>query len=515
MTDMLIGLNGRAMATGEHHTADGNLPNNHVLFKDRILAEQVKQVYILAPIGFVATVFNSLLVFFVMKDVMRLSFLVPWVSAVLSVTMLRMGLVLWFRSVEFEPSASERWAKLFIVSLLIVGIAWGCIGFFPFAGISLAHHVFLAFVLGGMAAGASSTFSMLRLGYAAFSIPALLPLALHFFLIHETFHYAMGAMVTLFGILLWRISEHNYRVNRTSLVLRFQNMGMIEGLKQAKERVERLNAQLTSEIEARHKAEADLRTHHEQLERVVQQRTADLTAVNRELELFAYMASHDLQEPLRMVTSYLQLLRQKYSGRLDEKADLYIRYAVDGGFRMQKLIDGLLSYSRLSHSAEFSQVDVNAAFSVAVTNLAPTISEKSAVVTKDPLPTVLGDEIQLQLLLQNLISNGLKYTKADIVPQVHVSAEKQGDAWVFSVADNGIGIDPGEFDKIFQIFHRLHTREEYPGTGIGLASCKKIVERHGGDIWVRSRPGEGSIFSFKIPADRSREPTRRSDTLEE
>ena len=496
------------MITGEEHTADHTLPDNHNLYRERVLAEQVKQIYALAPVGFVATFFNSLLVFFILKDVMRLSLLVPWLAAVLFITMLRLGLVLWFRSVEFEPSAAGTWSRRFIVGLFIVGLAWGSIGFFPFSGISLAHDVFIAFVLGGMAAGASSTFSMLRFSYAAFSIPALLPLTLHFLLVNETFHVAMGAMVSLFGILLWRIAEHNYEMNRTSLVLRFQNMGMIEGLKRAKERVERLNAKLSEEMEAKHKVEADLRAHHEQLERVVQERTADLTAVNRELELFAYVASHDLQEPLRMVTSYLKLLEQKYRGRLDEKADLYIHYAVDGGLRMQKLIDGLLSYSRLSQSVRFTPVDVNAAFSVAVTNLAPTISEKNAVVTKDTLPTLSGDEIQLQQLLQNLISNGLKYTKAGIVPRVHVTAEWQEGAWVFSVTDNGIGIDPHDFDKIFQVFHRLHTREEYPGTGIGLASCKKIVERHGGDIWVESTPGKGSTFSFRIPADIRRGPTQ-------
>ena len=177
---------------------------------------------------------------------MQYSLLVPWLAAVMTITVLRIGLVLWFRCVDLEPAAAATWAKRFIVGLVIVGVAWGSIGFFPFSGVTLAHHVFIAFVLGGMVAGASSTFSMLRFGYAAFSIPALVPLTLHFFLTHDTFHYAMGTMTALFGILLWRISQHNYSVNRTSLLLRFENLEMIERLKRAKERVEGLNSRLVS-----------------------------------------------------------------------------------------------------------------------------------------------------------------------------------------------------------------------------------------------------------------------------
>lgn len=481
------------MIIDNDHTADEKLPNNHLLYKDRILAEQVKQIYTLAPIGFVATVLNSLLVFFVMRVSTSPDLLLTWLTAVLGITLLRMGLVAWFRSVEFGAAAAGRWAKRFIASLFVAGLAWGSIGFLPFTGIALPQHVFIAFVLGGMAAGASSTFSMLRLGYPAFAIPALVPLTIHFFLMHEQFHLAMGLMVSLFCILLWKIAEHNYSVNRTSLVLRFQNTGMIVGLK-------RLNARLSAEIAAKHQAEADLRAHHQQLERLVQERTADLTAVNREMELFAYMASHDLQEPLRMVVGFLELLKKKYGGQLDEKADMYIGYAVDGGKRMQKLIEGLLAYSRISGGTGFAPVDVNTAYAAALANLASVISESGAEVTKNDLPTVIGDEVLLQQLLQNLISNALKYRKPDTPPRVQVAAERAGDEWVISVKDNGIGIAQDNFGKIFQIFQRLHTCDEYPGTGIGLASCKKIVERHGGVIWVDSKPGEGSVFSFKLPA---------------
>jgi PAS domain S-box-containing protein len=229
----------------------------------------------------------------------------------------------------------------------------------------------------------------------------------------------------------------------------------------------------------------------------------ELERSNKELEQFAYVASHDLQEPLRMIASFVQLLDQKYKGKLDEKADKYIYFAVDGALRMQKLIDALLAYSRVTTwGASFGPVDTNRAFSQAVADLLPAIAESHAVVTKDLLPTVTGDEAQLAELFQNLIGNAIKFRKSGTAPVVHVSAKKEGKEWLFSVRDNGIGMEPEYFDRIFQIFQRLHTREEYPGTGIGLALCKRIVERHGGRVWVESAPGEGTKFFFTLANDR-------------
>jgi PAS domain S-box-containing protein len=227
---------------------------------------------------------------------------------------------------------------------------------------------------------------------------------------------------------------------------------------------------------------------------------SELERSNKELEQFAYIASHDLQEPLRMVASYVQLLEKKYQGRFDEKADKYIYFAVDGVKRMQKLIDGLLAYSRVPRGGQFTRVDANQAFSHAVANLSIAIKESGAVVTRDDLPAVFGDEIQLSQLFQNLIGNAIKFRRAEVAPVVRVSSTKDGDHWIFSVSDNGIGMDPEYFDRVFLIFQRLHAREEYPGTGIGLALCKRIVERHHGRIWVESTPGKGSIFFFTIPS---------------
>jgi PAS domain S-box-containing protein len=237
-------------------------------------------------------------------------------------------------------------------------------------------------------------------------------------------------------------------------------------------------------------------------------RTADeLQRSNAELEQFAYVASHDLQEPLRMVASYTQLLARRYRGRLDDDADEFIAYAVDGAQRMQQLIQDLLAYSRVgTRGRAFAPVDCAAVVDRAVGDLGGAVAESGAVVTRDDLPSVLADPTQLRQLFQNLIGNALKYRGA-APPRVHVSAAREaaraGEAWHFAVRDNGIGIAPAYAERIFAVFQRLHTQAEYPGTGIGLAICRKIVERHGGRIWVASTPGAGATFHFTLPVRRA------------
>jgi PAS domain S-box-containing protein len=245
---------------------------------------------------------------------------------------------------------------------------------------------------------------------------------------------------------------------------------------------------------------------------------ADLERSNRELEHFAHVASHDLQEPLRMVSSFMGLLAQRYQGQLDADADEFIGFAIDGAQRMQRLINGLLDYSRVgTHSQPPEPTDAAAVADDALWNLELAIQDAGATVTRDPLPTVMADRDQLMQVFQNLIGNGIKFRGTE-PPRVHISAElrdsdfgfrNEGQSpqsavrnpqWLFSVRDNGIGIAAEHLDRIFGIFQRLHARTEYPGTGIGLATCKKIVERYGGRIWVESQPGQGSTFFFTIPA---------------
>ena len=246
----------------------------------------------------------------------------------------------------------------------------------------------------------------------------------------------------------------------------------------------------------------DLATAHRELARTTAELgrlNEELDRSNKELAQFAYVASHDLQEPLRMVSSYTQLLSRRYKGKLDSDADEFIAFAVDGASRMQTLINDLLAYSRVgTRRQEFEPTECEAAFDQALANLKTAIEECHAVVTRDPLPTVLADRMQIGQLFQNLIGNAVKYRGTE-PPQVHVSAKRSGSEWVFSVRDNGIGIDPQFAERIFVVFQRLHTRDEYPGTGIGLAICKRIVERHGGRIWVESEIGRGCTFYFTLP----------------
>ena len=224
----------------------------------------------------------------------------------------------------------------------------------------------------------------------------------------------------------------------------------------------------------------------------------ELRRSNADLEQFAYVASHDLQEPLRMVASYMQLLDRRYSDKLGQDAQDFIGFAVDGAQRMQRLIDDLLAYSRIgTRGVPFEPTDSEVAFGRAIGNLEMRIEETGADVTHGPLPPVVGDSGQLVQLFQNLVSNGIKFSGPD-APEVRVDAVPVEAGWRFSVSDNGIGIESQYSERIFELFRRLHGRDDYPGTGIGLAMCKKIVERHGGTIWVESEPGTGSTFYFTL-----------------
>jgi len=229
---------------------------------------------------------------------------------------------------------------------------------------------------------------------------------------------------------------------------------------------------------------------------------AELGRSNTELEQFAYVATHDLQEPLRAVTSCVQLLQKRYEGQLDARADEFITHAVDGTKRMQTLINDLLAYSRIStHAKPFVSTDCEIVVKEALANLMVAIEESAAVVTRDALPTVNGDLTQLRQLFQNLIGNALKF-RGERPSKIHIGAALKHGEWQFSVADNGIGMEPQFFERVFMVFQRLHTRREYQGTGIGLAICKKVVERHGGRIWVESEPDQGATFHFTIPENK-------------
>ncbi len=251
------------------------------------------------------------------------------------------------------------------------------------------------------------------------------------------------------------------------------------------------------------RANDELRQRGAELERAIQSlrlRTDELARSNQALEQFAYVASHDLQEPLRAVAGPLRLLQRRYEGQLDARAHEYIGHAVEGALRMEALIDDLLTYSRVGRKEDLFQLtECDEALNDALKNLRMAIQESGAQVSRTALPTVRAVSAQLSLLFQNLLSNAIKFRRKDSPVHIQIGAEAQGHEWRFHVADDGIGIDPQYFERIFLIFQRLHTRRDYPGTGIGLALCKRIVEHHGGRIWVTSEPGRGTTFFFTLP----------------
>ena len=248
------------------------------------------------------------------------------------------------------------------------------------------------------------------------------------------------------------------------------------------------------QLMARRQAEEEARIAHDELE----VKARELERSNEELQQFAYVASHDLQEPLRMVASYTQLLQRRYADRFDGDAREFMDFIVDGAARMKQLIEDLLAYSRVGTRArELSSTASAAALDKALANLRGAQEASGAEVTRDEMPEVLADSAQLAQVFQNLIGNAMKF-RGEAAPRIHVAAETRERVWVFTVRDNGIGLDPQYADRIFMMFQRLHNKAEYPGTGIGLAICKKIVERHGGRIWVESQPGQGSTFGFTI-----------------
>ena len=386
---------------------------------------------------------------------------------------------------------------------------------------SLAHQVFLAFVLGGMAAGASSTFAMVRSAYPMFAIPALVPIAVQFFLTPDHFHRAMGAMTCLFGVLLWRIAEHNYAVNRTSLLLRFENREMIENLKKAKEDVDGLNARLMAEIESKLKAEAELRASHEHLERLVNERTADLLAANEQLtaardaaeaasmaksEFLANM-SHEMRTPLAGTLGMIRLVLEMEIG--DEERSSSSIWQIDRpnlfcGSSPMCSISADWKPALMTFEQELFSIPEVIRSAVEVVSL--TAREKGLDLSwkvEDSVPQqVQGDEGRLRQVLVNLLGNAVKFTEQGRI-EVFVrrldDAEPPGSGFVqFSVRDTGMGIPTDQIEKIFGKFTQVDSSitRRYGGTGLGLALTRQIVEKLGGSIWVESSIGAGSTFHF-------------------
>jgi len=259
---------------------------------------------------------------------------------------------------------------------------------------------------------------------------------------------------------------------------------------------------VATDLTERMRAERELQKLNDELEQKVKERTDRLARSNVELQTFAYAASHDLREPLRTISGFLELLRMDYSDKLDAQANNYINRTLAASARLSEMVDDLLVFTKLgTRMRPFQNIDLRQVLDAVVDNLDAIITQTGAKVTAGTLPTVAVDDVQIAIVLQNLIDNAIKY-RSDRPPKVLVDSKKRGKEWVISVSDNGIGIDSKDIDKLFDMFVRLHARDKYPGTGIGLAICRKVVENHGGRVWVESELGKGSKFFFTLPSER-------------
>lgn len=449
---------------------------------DLLRHEQLRLVYDYLPVSQLVAVINAIVFVAVQSLVIKAAVLVSWLYALCMVTLIRILGGVAFRRAMPQPHQMRSWRRYAIVGAAASGAVWGSAAIFLFPPTNVAHQVFVAFVLGGMVAGSVATLAPLLPAFFLFAAFAVVPVIVRFALEDEIIQYAMAWMSLVFLVAVAVIARRSHRGMSDSLALRFQNTALIGELLAAQE---------------------NLKRSHEGLELRVEERTLELSKTNAELERFAYIASHDLQEPLRNTANFAMLLESRYPDRLDTDGREFLQYIVSGVNHMRELVDGLLFHSRLGRPPQIAPTDCDALLRKLLSNFNTAIAESGATVTCDPLPVVQGDAGQLEQVFSNLLSNAIKFRSAD-PPRVHVGVEERSDAWEFSVHDNGIGIDPRYATQIFEMFERLHSHAQYPGTGMGLAICRKVVENHHGHIWLDTRGldtgrGTGAKFVFSLP----------------
>lgn len=453
--------------------------------------EQVRLVYTYLPISQLVMVVNALVFAAVQSLVIEPGVLVGWFAAVGVVALFRIIGLASFRRAAPGPGEIGRWRAYAIAGAAASGLVWGSTALFLYPPTNVAHQVFVAFMAGGMVAGSVTTLTPVFPAFMVFALFTMLPCTIRMALGDDVVHIAMGWLMLIFLVATALIARRSHNNLLQTLELRFENIELIEYLRRTMARAEALNHELLA-------AQAKLSRINEDLEKRVEERTADLSRTNVELERFAFVASHDLQEPLRNAANFALLLEARYQDKLNGEGREFLGHIVGGVKQMRNLVDGLLVHSRLGAAMQIAPTDSGALVKKVLSNLGAVIAESDAVVTCDPLPVVQADASRLEQVFQNLLSNAIKFRGSE-PPRVHVGVEARDGEWVFSVRDNGIGINPRYFGLVFEMFERLHGRERYPGTGIGLAICKKIVESHHGRIWVDSEEGHGSAFSFALP----------------
>ncbi|OGA23010.1 MAG: hypothetical protein A3I02_16665 [Betaproteobacteria bacterium RIFCSPLOWO2_02_FULL_67_26] len=444
---------------------------------DLLRLEQLRLYYHYLPISQLVAAINAVVFVAVQSLVIRPPVLIAWLYAVCMLALIRILGGMAFRRAAPTTGEMGRWRSYAILGAAVSGVVWGSAGVLLFPSMNVAHQVFVTFVLGGMVAGSVTTLAPLFPAFVLFAVFTVLPVIVRFMLENEVIHYAMSWMTLVFLVAVIIIARRSHHGMADMLRLRFENTALIGELLAAQEK---------------------LRRSHEDLERRVGERTAELSRTNAELQRFAYVASHDLQEPLRNAINFALLLEERYRERLDADGREFLQYIVSGVKQMRALVDDLLFHSRVGAPPRLAPTDCEALLTRVLSGFRTSIAESGAVVTHDALPVVQADAAQLAQVFVNLVSNAIKFRGSDPL-RVHIGVEARDAEWVFSIRDNGIGIDPRYFEQIFDMFERLHSQAHYPGTGIGLAICKKVVESHHGRIWVDSEEGRGAAFLFTLP----------------
>jgi len=439
--------------------------------------EQLRLLYDYLPISQLVSVVNALVFVAVQSLVISWGTLIGWLYAICMLALVRIAGGMAFRRAADASRQLERWRRYAIAGAAASGIVWGSAAMFLFPSMDVAHQVFVAFMIGGMVAGSVTTLAPVFPAFVAFAVLALVPVIARFTLEHEIIQYAMGWMTLVFLVAVVVIARRSHNSMYDLLRLRFENSALV------------------GELLA---TQGMLRRSHEELEKRVAERTTELSQTNAELQRLAYVASHDLQEPLRNTANFALLLDSRYRDRLDADGREFLQIIVAGVKHMRTLVDDLLSHSRVGTPPQLEPTDCAALLRKVLSNFRSAIAESEASVTSDPLPVVQADARQLEQVFTNLLSNAIKFRSPDPL-RVHVGVEERPGEWVFTVRDNGIGMAPRYAGQVFEMFERLHSQAQYPGTGIGLAICKKIIEGHHGRIWVDSEEGRGAAFSFTLP----------------
>ena len=439
--------------------------------------EQVRLLYDYLPVSQLVAVLNALVFIGVQSLVISWSVLLGWLYAVCMLALIRIAGGVAFRRAADQPGQLGRWRRYAIAGAAASGVVWGSAAFLLFPPMEVAHQVFVAFMLGGMVAGSVTTLAPIFPAFVSFAVLTLVPVIVRFTMEHDIIQYGMGWMSLVFLAAVAIIARRSHNSMYDLLRLRFENSTLI------------------GELLA---TQGMLKRSHEELEKRVAERTTELSQTNAELQRLAYVASHDLQEPLRNAANFALLLEARYRDRLDADGREFLQIIVSGVKHMRTLVDDLLTHSRVGTPPQLGPTDCAALVDELLSNFRSAIAESGATVTCDPLPVVQADARQLEQVFANLLSNAIKFRSSEPL-RVHVGVEARAGEWVFSVRDNGIGIAPRFAGQIFEMFERLHSQAQYPGTGIGLAVCKKIIESHHGRIWVDSEEGRGAAFSFTLP----------------